>query len=138
MPNPLVIRKVIEDIPVYEFYKNNRQAVDQYLEIAFPYVREHIEQGQVNHPYCYVLDVSRSGMYPINYLLQRSRAFLSEFEFVPEHYIAYITDNSSDTVLVNMIDGLTARNMAHTRRIFLPDELDKAIEWLQGVMRDSE
>jgi hypothetical protein len=137
MSDSLVIRKVIQDIPVYEFYKNNRQAVDQYLEIAYPYMKDHIDQGKVYQPFCYILDVSRSGMYPINYMVQRATVLMSGFDVPPPNYIAFIAKNPNDAVLVNMIDGLTARNMEHTRKIFPIEKFDDAIAWLQGVIRDA-
>ena len=134
MNSEFVKQEIIQGIPVYRFSKNHRQAVDDYLDqMAFPLLQAHIEADKVNTPICIVMDVSQSGMLPVNYMLGRVRQMFSQFKQLPEYYIAFITNKIDDSIVVRMIDGMTARNMANTRRIFSPEAFDDAIEWLVNV-----
>lgn len=126
----------IDGIPVFKFHTSDRKAVDHYAVIVEPVLQEHIDQHQDKKPLCYIIDVSESGMFSIQYVTSVIGAVLSKFKYRPQHYLAYLTNNPKDKILVEMINGLTARNMAHTRRIYTPDQLQEAIDWLVEI-RDS-
>lgn len=133
MNDNLVERLIVDDILVYRFYKNSREAVDTYLTLVDPDIGAHVEAVGGDKPMFYVIDVSRSGMFSVNYMRQRVDKLVGERPAVPVSYIAYITENPNDSILVNLINALTARQLAHTRKIFLADQFDEAIAWLVGV-----
>ena len=135
MSEKLVERLVIRGILVYRFYQNTRQASDAYLKLVDVDIQSHIDAGYTDKPILYVLDVSRSGMFSVNYMRQRVSAMVKEKLFWPESYIAYVTDTPNDLVLVNLIDALTARELDHTRKIFRTEELDQAIDWLLSTQQ---
>jgi len=137
MTEQLVERLVERDIVVYRFYAKSRDAVDKYLTLADPDIQGHIDAGNVDKPMFYVIDVSRSGMFSVNYMRQRVNKLVGEKPKMPVSYIAYVTDEPQDSILVNLIDALTARQLAHTRKIFAADKFDDAIDWLI-VMRNKE
>lgn len=130
MEETLVERLVERDIIVYRFYKSSRLAVDQYLSIVDPDIEAHIATYGYDDPMFYVLDVSRSGMFSVNYMRERVNEVVKRHQKTPLSYIAYVTDNPADSVLVNMIDALTARQLEHTRKVFAAQQFDDAIDWL--------
>lgn len=134
MSSDLIIQEFVRGIPVYRFHKNNRQAVDAYLDIAIPYLKHHIETKGVDVPYCFALDVSKPGMYSISYMIGQLRERFTEFDKKPRDYIAFIAVNTTDEILVRMLDSLTSE-MAHTRRVFTPDQFDLAIDWLISMQK---
>ncbi len=133
MSDVLVERLIIREIFIYRFYKNTRQAVDDYLKLVDTDIQSHIDTNSADAPMFYVIDVSRSGMFSVNYMRQRVNSIVGAKPRVPVSYIAYVTDNLNDSILVNMIDALTARQLAHTRKIFTADDFDQAIDWLTEI-----
>lgn len=130
----IVVEKLfVRKIPIYRFHKNTRDAVDQYLALINIAVQEHIEAGHVDEPMGYVIDVSRSGMYSLNYMRSRAKPMVESYEKFPENYIAYVTSNRSDEVVVNMINGITRNELQNTRKVFTESELEHAIDWLLEV-----
>ncbi len=129
----LVERLVADDIPVYRFYKNTREAVDAYLLLVDPDIQAHINAGKIDEPMYYAIDVSRTGMFSVNYMRQRVDKLVGAKPRVPVSYIAYISQSLNDSILLNMIDALTARQLAHTRKIFTADQFDDAITWLADI-----
>lgn len=137
MSELLVERLIIRDIFVYRFYKNTRQAVDDYLKLVDADIQSHIDTNSADAPMFYALDVSRSGMFSVNYMRQRVNSIVGAKPRIPVSYIAYVTDNPNDSILVNLINALTARQLAHTRKIFPADDFDQAINWLISVVEQA-
>jgi len=133
MSEQLVERLLVKDIPVYRFYENSREAVDTYVTLVDPDIEAHANNMGADKPIFYVLDVSRSGMFSVNYMRQKVNKLVNDKPRVPVSYIAYITSDPNDSILVNLIDALTARQLEHTRKIFLADQFDDAIDWLVSI-----
>lgn len=133
MSEQLVERLLVKDIPVYRFYENSREAVDTYVTLVDPDIESHANNIGADKPIFYVLDVSRSGMFSVNYMRQKVNKLVNDKPRVPVSYIAYITSDPNDSILVNLIDALTARQLEHTRKIFLADQFDDAIDWLVSI-----
>jgi hypothetical protein len=140
MDTPLVERLILDDIFVYRFYQNNRAAVDAYLLLVDADIQAHLDTEPVNASMYYVIDVSRSGMFSVNYMRQRVNTIVGKKPRVPTSYIAYVTDAPNDEILVNLINALTARQLEHTRKIFPSEQFDEAIAWLARLreQEDSE
>jgi len=133
MSDKLIEKLIVRGIPVYRFYKNTRDAVDQYLTIISADTDTHIEAGNVDKPMTYVLDISQSGMYSLNYMRTRAATLIKQKEKLPENYIAYVTDKPNDAILVNMLNALATHDLESTRKIFKTEELDQAIDWLLAI-----
>lgn len=137
MNDTLVEKLIIRGVSVFRFYKNNRDAVDQYLTLIDADIQAHIDAGNLDEPMTYVLDVSRSGMYSLNYMRTRAVDFIKQRDKSPESYIAYVTDKPNDSILVNMLDALATRDLDNTRKIFKTEDLDGAIDWLLSIKKQS-
>jgi hypothetical protein len=138
MDEKLVERVIVRGIHVYQFNTNTRQAADEYLKLADPDIQAHIDAGNINVPFLYILDVSRSGMFSVNYMRQRVNQLVESKEYWPESYIAYVTNKPDDSVLVNLIDALTSRELDHTRKVFKTEQFDQAVDWLLSVQKKFE
>ena len=138
MNDKLVEKVSVRGISVFRFYKNTRDAIDQYLTMIDAEMNEHIHAGHVDKPMIYVLDVSQSGMYSLNYMRTRAAELIKQKEKLPENFIAYVTDNPNDTILVNMLNALAVRDLESTRKIFKTEDLDLAIDWLLGIKKKSD
>ena len=133
MEGKLVKLEYVRGIAVYRFESNSRFAFDEYLEIFKVDMQKHIDAGKQDQPYPFILDVSKSGMFPINYVVQQTKPVIASFDPFPENYIAYVTSNMNDSVLINLIDGMTARGFAHKRKLFHIDNIDDALNWLSSI-----
>ncbi|GEM_PF-682517 len=134
MSDILVERLVVDDIPVYRFYKSTRYAVDEYLLLVDDERKAHIEAGKDDTPMYYAIDVSRSGMFSINYSIQRAYQLVSDKTKIPPSFIAYITNDPNDSVLVSIMDGMTDRRVTtQSRKIYTDDKFDDAIAWLVSL-----
>lgn len=133
MDTPLVERLIVRDIHVYRFYDKSRQSADAYIELASPDIKEHIETQPEDMPFLYVLDVSRSGMFSVNYVRDRVNQLVKTMPRWPESYIAYVTDNPGDSILVELINAMTSRQLEHTRKIYKTADFDQAIDWLVSI-----
>lgn len=129
----LVEKLIVRGVAVYRFKDNTRYAVDQYLDLVDADVTAHIEAGHVDTPMCYVIDVSQSGMYSINYMRGKAEIYVSRHDKFPENYIAYVTDDLNDSILVNMLNAMAQRGLSNTRKLFKSDVLDEAIDWLLTI-----
>jgi len=136
MSEKLVERLVVRGILVYRFFQNTRQACDAYLNLADVDIQAHLDAGHTDKPILYILDISRSGMFPVNYMRQRVNALVETKSHWPESYIAYVTDKPDDSVLVNLINALTARELSHTRKVFKTDEFEQAVDWLLTIQKE--
>jgi len=134
MSEILVDKLRIRDVIVYRFSKNTRDAVDQYLSLIDDEVQAHIDAGNVDKPMGYVIDVSQSGMFSVNYMRNTASSMVAKREKFPENYIAYVTNNLNDSVLVNMMDAMSKRHLDNTRKLFHIDKLDDAIDWVLGII----
>ncbi|MGJ3237707.1 MAG: hypothetical protein ACFE0Q_03275 [Anaerolineae bacterium] len=122
-----------DGVEIYHFRRVSRAAIDEFYSIAMPIFRAHIEQYQDKVPLCYVLDLSESGMFPVKYMMTKAIEEIGNEAYQPQHYIAYVTRTPQDKMLINILEQLAARNLAHTRKIFKPDQFDTALEWLKSV-----
>jgi hypothetical protein len=138
MSEKLVEQLTVRGISVYRFYKNTRDAVDQYLATIDAEADTHIKAGNVDKPMIYVLDVSRSGMYSLNYMKTRAGSLIKQRDKFPDSFIAYVTDNPTDSILVNMVNALASRDLDNTRKIFKTEEFDQAIDWLLSMKEKFE
>jgi len=118
-----------DDIFVVKFYKNDRTAADTYMARILPEIKQH---SVANKPMLIVLDISIAGMFSLQYTAHQMQTALADISPVPIMYIAYLTNDMQDKVLVEMMNSLTARKVAHTRRIFPADGLDDALAWLKS------
>lgn len=133
MDTPLVERLIVRGIHVYRFYDKSRQAADAYIKLAEPDIQEHIDTYPEDQPYLYVLDVSRSGMFSVNYVRDRVNEVVKRMPRWPESYIAYVTDNPGDSIMVELINAMTSRQLEHTRKVYKTEDFDLAIDWLVSV-----
>ncbi len=133
MTDTLIEVEHVDNVTIYRFIKSNRQAFDEYLRLFKAEMQKHVDAGRQDEPYPFILDVSQSGMFSVNYMIQATKPIIASFDPFPENYIAYVTNNMTDAILVNLIDGLTARGFAHKRKLFHIDDLDKAIDWLNNL-----
>jgi len=123
----------IDGITLYRFLSNRRDAYDEYLAKFKVQMQKHVDDGKQDEPYPYILDVSQSGMFSINYMMHATKPIIASFDPFPENYIAYVTNNMNDSILIQLLDSLTARGFAHKRKLFHIDDIDKAIEWLKTI-----
>ena len=137
MSDKLVEKFDIRGISVYRFYKNNRDAVDQYLTLIDADAQAHIDAGDVDKPMAYVLDVSRSGMYSLNYMRNRASVIIKLKSEFPASYIAYVTDKPNDAILLNMVNAMATQDVDNTRKIFKTEDLEQAVDWLLGIKNNS-
>lgn len=133
MPEESIEVEYIDNVTLYRFLSNSRQAYDEYLAKFKVEMQNHVDAGKQDEPYPFILDVSQSGMFSLNYMMQATKPIIASFDPFPENYIAYLTDNMNDSVLINMLDSLTARGFAHKRKLFHVDDKQKAIEWLMTI-----
>lgn len=133
MAEAMVEMEYVRGVTVYRFLNNTREAFDEYLKIFKVEMQKHIDAGNQDKPYPFILDVSKSGMYSINYMMRATKPVIASFDPFPENYIAYVTKNMNDSVLINLLDSLTARGFAHKRKLFHIDDMDKAIDWLLTI-----
>ena len=129
----LVEIKTVRGVTVYSFADNSREACDEYMALFKIEMQKHVDAGKQNEPYPYILDVSKSGIFPIKYMVASSKKIIDSFDPFPENYISYVTNNLSDEILVNLIGGMTARGFAHKRRLFHINDMDTAIDWLLNI-----
>lgn len=122
-----------DGVDIYHFKRVTRGAIDEFYTIAMPIFEIHVKQHQDKVPLFYVFDLSDSGMFSIKYMIDKALKEINEIEYHPIHYIAYVIANTRDKMLIDILEQLTARNLAHTRKIFKPHELSEAITWLQEV-----
>jgi len=130
MSDVFVEREKNQDIIVYRFHQSGRKAVDQYLELISQDAVQHLESKQSSKSMFYVIDVSASGMYPLNYMRREATRVMGTFDAFPKSYIAYVVDNPNDSVLVNMVNAITIRELQNSRRVFKVEQMDDAIAWL--------
>lgn len=123
----------VDGVTIYRFEKSHRAAFDEYLVHFKDDMQKHIDAGRQDEPYPFILDVSKSGMFSINYMMLATKPIIASFDPFPENYIAYVTNNMSDSVLIQLLDSLTARGFDHKRKLFHIDDIDKAIEWLKTI-----
>ncbi len=133
MSDILVEKDEIQGIKIYRFLKNNRNAVDQYLALIDADAYTHEVSVGAEIAMTYVIDVSKSGMYPVTYMRQVAVPMMAKHDNFPKNYIAYIVDNPNDSILVDMVSAITARELDNTRKIFQTEQMDEAIEWLSSV-----
>ena len=120
-------------VDIYHFKRVNRSAIDEFYTIAMPIFKIHVEQYQDTVPICYVFDLSDSGMFQVRYMMNKAIEEISNFDYHPTHYVAYVITNIHDKMLIDILEQLTTRNLAHTRKVFKPHELSEAVSWLQGI-----
>jgi len=133
MAEDFITIEQVQGITIYRFRAKSRDAYDEYLRKFKVEMQKHVDAGKQDQPYPYILDVSQSGMFSINYMMQATKPVIASFDPFPENYIAYVTNNMNDLVLINLLNGLTARGFAHKRKLFHIDDIDKAIEWLKSI-----
>lgn len=129
-----VTQEQVGEIIVYHFHQSHRRAVDEYLDhMGSPLLKERVDAGLIDTPIRIVVDLSESGMFPVNYMAGRVRDMFDQYEKVPTYYIAYIIKDTSDSVMVKLIEGMTTGYMSHTRHMFTHDQFDQAISWLEDL-----
>jgi hypothetical protein len=133
MSEKLVEINYVSGVTVYSFVNNSRQACDEYMAFFKIEMQKHVDAGKQDEPYPYILDVSKSGIFPIQYMIASTKPIIASFDPFPENYIAYVTSNLNDAILVNLISGMTARGFAHKRKLFHIDDFDEAIDWLTTI-----
>jgi len=133
MQEKLIEVEYVRGITIYRFLDNTRVAFDEYLELFKIEMQKHVDAGKQDEPYPFILDISESGMFPIQYMIQQTKPVIASFDPFPENYIAYITSNMNDDVLINLINGLTARGFAHKRKLFHLSKINEAIDWLLTI-----
>ena len=120
-----------EPIHTFTFHANTRQAADEYMTLAEQAIVQWIEAGKTDDPFCILLDISKSGLFPLKYTINRSSSLLDAHEVLPQRYIAYLTDNALDISLLK--DIATTPQWNNTRRIFSPSERESAEAWLAAI-----
>ncbi len=95
----LIHYKKIDTIHHFKFEVSTRNAVDEYLNIFNRLFAQHIETLGVDIPFCFVLDTSACGIFPIAYIKNNVLATQNQYDVVPPQYIAYVTDDQSDNIL---------------------------------------
>lgn len=120
-----------DGIDIYHFYSVSRPAIDTFYDIAMPIFQDHIDQYADSVPLFYVLNLSDTGMYPVRYMMNKAVEEIAKKAYHPQHYIAYVTSNPQDNMLINILQQLSTNNLEHTRKVFLPHQVDEAIMWLK-------
>ncbi|RMG71057.1 MAG: hypothetical protein D6711_16150 [Chloroflexi bacterium] len=118
-------------IHIFTFVDNSRQAANDYMSLAEQEIIRWVQAGYVDKPFCILLDISTSGLFPLKYTIQRSTSILDNYEKLPQRYIAYLTDNQMDISLLKSI--ATTPQWNNTRRILPPAKRTDAIDWLLEV-----
>jgi len=138
MSDVLIERLLDRDIVVFRFYKSTRQATDEYLHLVEDYRKEFIEKYTVEQTMFYVIDVSRSGMFSVNYATRKMSELLTDKTQIPKSYIAYVIGNPADKLLFDVISGVAARQTTtQSRKVFMAEQYDDAIDWLLSIREDS-
>lgn len=137
MQEKLVERVTVRGLTVYRFYQKSTDAVDHYLMLAQEDVQAHIAAEGDDALWCYAIDVSQSGMFSLNYMRNKATPLIKSVENFPVNYIAYLTNNVNDTILVNMLDALAKRELQTTRKVFHINQLDDAIDWLLSIQANA-
>lgn len=134
MDSPYVSQDKVGEITIYHFAQSHRQAVDDYLQqMAEPLLNAHINAGKVDEPIRIVVDVSQSGMFPVNYMFNHVKTLFAKHEKVPQYYIAFVVRDTGDAMLVQLVDSIAVGSFSNTRRVFTIDQMDDAIDWLNNT-----
>jgi len=120
-------------VEVYHFKAVTRAAIDEFYTIVRPIYAKHVEQYEDKIPLFYVMDLTESGMFPVKYMMNKAIQEISVHKYQPQQYVAYVITNTQDQMLINILEQLALRNLANTRKIFKPEQLDAAVQWLQDV-----
>lgn len=112
------------------FSDNSRDAVDEYVQVLLDYVQYWKEKRISDQPAYIILDVSKSGMYPINYGTTALGKIINELADLPLAYGAYITDSTNDRYMIERLRYFPSTRRQDTRRVFTSAEREQAIKWL--------
>jgi len=129
----LITVDIQNNIPIFHFRRVTPVALDDYMELAMPYLHAHIEKYSARVPFCYVVDLSESGMFPVKLMMDKAKKALESVEIDPVHYIAYVIEDPRDEMLVSILNLLAARKLSHTRKVFTPDQMTEAVSWLKEM-----
>lgn len=119
---------IAERIHCYTFLQPTRQAVDDFIAIMTDIAETH----QVG-PYddiITLIDLSQSGLPPVNYLLTRIGAFQRKYPARGSGRVALINQHSGLSSLISSLAAVLARHARVQIRLFTPAERDEAIAWL--------
>lgn len=118
----------INAIHIFYVKDKSRKAVDVYIRYL-----DKIAESIADAPppiLRMVLDIRETGVFPLKYLFSKLKETNQKYPFVPPTYVAYITDSSGDTSLINMLQYAQSIKQTNYRQIFAPDQYDEAIAWL--------
>lgn len=118
------------DILEIIFKKNTRPAVDEYVQAMLSYANDMREMGKLDQPIYMIIDVSQSGMYPLNYGTAEIAKIIPKLKGIPNAYFAYIVDHSQDSFIIEQLKHFSSTRNQDSRRTFTGADRDKAIEWL--------
>jgi len=113
------------DINEFIFTKSSRLGMDEYIGFIYEFYEERIKgKSEV----LIILDIHQSGMLPIKYASLIMEKTFKELSPFPKPFVAYLTDETSDRSLINIMDYTASRQV--DRLHFPLDDREKAIEWL--------
>ncbi len=118
------------DILEIIFKKNTRPAVDEYVQVMLSYTNGIREAGKLETPIYMIIDVSHSGMYPLNYGTAEVAKIIPKLKDIPKAYFAYIVDHSQDSFIIEQLKHFSSTRNQDSRRTFTGAERDKAVRWL--------
>lgn len=132
MSNALVTLEIVDGVHIFRFKDSSRRACKAYVEMAGVKLREWIEKYD-RRPFPLILDISKSGLFSVSYVKELTAKNFQTLPFLPEIYLAYMTDSAQDIMIIGTLDPMARNQLNNTRRVFSTKDMDKAIDWLKGA-----
>lgn len=124
------------DILEVIFMDSGRKAVDEYAQVVLEYAQYLRDNNKLNQSVYIILDITQSGMYPINYGIKKLSEMLDHISDLPKTYGIYITDDSNDRYMIEQLGHFDSTRKQDSRRIFGSNERENGIEWLLSHKND--
>lgn len=117
-----------EDVHEFVFSEASRRAVDAYVQLLAAMVQRVVNGEQHDRYIRALLDLHRSGFFPLRYANERLKSLDVGFKEgrPPTQYVAYLSDNPVEN---SMIRNFAMLNDG-TRRIYSSDQRAEALAWL--------
>jgi hypothetical protein len=122
---------------IFIFHDNSHKAAEEYMRLQNEALEAWIVDERSDEPFCMVIDISQSGLFPISHTLSHSISLLQKYQQIPNRYFAYITNNRNDLLLLRQLAEGGGKDWEERRRIFSPEELAEAKAWLMSIEDDS-
>ena len=121
---------------IFTFHDNSHKAAEEYMRLQNAALEAWIVDERGDEPFRIVIDISKSGLFPISHTLSHSITLLQRYQQIPNRYFAYITNNRNDLLILRQLAEGGGKDWEQRRRIFAPDEVVEAKAWLMNVEND--